>query len=269
MGDGIIRATLLTKRNDPRLNSHSRLLLQNWRANVDLQVVVDVHACARYMAKYVAKAEPRSRTVSDIFTSCVQSCPQDGDSRAALRRAMIRAVGERDFSAQETAHMLLSLPLTSCTFSFCTLSLTGDRKIIRNAETDEIIVQRSILQLYSTRDTNLELSLLQFASEFMEYKGERKKRSTPVIVRAFPFYSSNPVGENYNLYCKYQLIKHRPWIGQSCNAWGGGDGTPSHWIEEYHRFLQTDTAMQSIPHLNEEMRRSQQWLYAYHVRQKI
>ena len=198
MGDDIIRATLLTKRNDPRLNSHSRLLLQNWRANVDLQVVVDVHACARYMAKYVAKSESRSKSVSDIFTSCVQPCPQDGNSRSALRRSMIRAEGKRDFSAQETAHMLLSLPLTSCTFSFCTLSLTGGRKVIRNAEMDEISLHQSMLDLYSTRDTNLEHSLLQFASQFMEYKGELKKRSTPVIVRAF---SSDPLGNNYNLYC--------------------------------------------------------------------
>ena len=260
LGDGIIRATLLTKRNDPRLNSHSRLLLQNWRANVDLQIVVDVHACARYMAKYVAKAEPRSKSVSDIFTSCVQPCPEDESSRSALRRAMIRAVGERDFSAQETAHMLLSLPLISCTFSFYTLSLTGCRKVIRNAEMDEISLHRSILDLYGTRDTNLELSLLQFASQFMEYKGELKKRSTLVIVRAFPFYSSDPLGENYNLYCKYQLIKHLPWVGQSCNAWNGGDGTPSQWIQEYHRFLQTDTAMQGIPNFNEEIQRSQQRL---------
>ena len=55
-----IRATLVTKRNDGRLNSHNRVMLQHWRANVDLQIVVDVDACARYMAKYIAKGEPRS-----------------------------------------------------------------------------------------------------------------------------------------------------------------------------------------------------------------
>lgn len=100
-----------------------------------MQVVVDVHACAHYMAKYVAKAEHRSRTVSDIFTSSVQSYPQDGDSRGALRRATLRAVRERDFSVQEIGYILLGLTLTNCTFSFCTLSLslTGDRKNMRNA----------------------------------------------------------------------------------------------------------------------------------------
>lgn len=50
--NGSIRGTLTTKRNDQRVNSHNRLQLQHWRANVDLQLIVDVEACARYMAKY-------------------------------------------------------------------------------------------------------------------------------------------------------------------------------------------------------------------------
>ena len=46
LSDGTIRCTLTTRRNDPRVNSHSRLLLQHWRANVDLHIIVDVQACA-------------------------------------------------------------------------------------------------------------------------------------------------------------------------------------------------------------------------------
>ena len=82
------------------------------------------------MAKYVAKGEPRSQAVTDIFNSCVSSLRDNSDTRSALRRAMIRAVGERDLSAQETAHMLLSLPLVSCSYSFITLSLTGNQRVL-------------------------------------------------------------------------------------------------------------------------------------------
>ena len=45
--NGTVRATLTSKQNDPRVNSHNRVMLQHWRANVDLQVIVDVQACAR------------------------------------------------------------------------------------------------------------------------------------------------------------------------------------------------------------------------------
>lgn len=60
LDDGTVCAT---KRNDPRLNSPNRVMLQHWRANVDLQIIVDVQACARYMSKYAAKGEPKSQPV--------------------------------------------------------------------------------------------------------------------------------------------------------------------------------------------------------------
>ena len=63
---------------------------------------------ARYMAKYAAKAEPRSTTVRSIFKTCVQSLSNEGNAHKILPTATLRAVGERDFSSQETTHMLLS-----------------------------------------------------------------------------------------------------------------------------------------------------------------
>ena len=38
------KATIVTKRNDSRLNRHQPLQLQGWRANCDIQIVVDYHA---------------------------------------------------------------------------------------------------------------------------------------------------------------------------------------------------------------------------------
>lgn len=63
LSDGTIRATLTTRRNDSRINSHSRLLLQHWRANVDLQIIVDIQACAWIFA---AKGEPHSQAGAQI-----------------------------------------------------------------------------------------------------------------------------------------------------------------------------------------------------------
>ena len=170
---------------------------------------------------------------------------------------MIRAVGERDISAQETAHMLLSLPLVSCTFNFTTLSLTGDRKLSKDTESGQLTLQQSLLDSYSTRTTQLNLSLVQFAAEFSVHKGEVRRRSSPVIVRTFPQYSSNPRGDDYNLYYKYQLVKHKPWSGQIGNVWGGGEGSPTVWVDQYHSFLQTDGARERIPHFVQELHSAQ------------
>lgn len=66
-----IQATLTAKRNDPQVNSLNRVMLQHWRANVDLQVIVDVEACVRYMFKYAAKSEPRSQPIQSLYKSSV------------------------------------------------------------------------------------------------------------------------------------------------------------------------------------------------------
>ena len=41
-----------------------------------------------------------------------------------------------------------------------------------------------------------------------------------VIPRIFPTYSPNPKGSNFSLYCKYQLLRYKPWKTTQNNAWG-------------------------------------------------
>lgn len=35
----------LTKRNDTHLSNHQRFQLQGWRANCNIQVIIDYHSC--------------------------------------------------------------------------------------------------------------------------------------------------------------------------------------------------------------------------------
>ena len=61
-----IGAELVTKRNDNRLHSNNRVMLENWRANVDLQVIVDKNACAQYMASMQQKANHAQASIRDF-----------------------------------------------------------------------------------------------------------------------------------------------------------------------------------------------------------
>ena len=79
-------------------------------------------------------------------------------------------------------------------------------------------------------------------------------------MRSFPTYSSNPSGENYGLYCKCQLLKYKPWHGTINNAWDDLDSIPEVWISQYHLFLQTDIAQQSIPHFSQDLHLAEQRL---------
>ena len=68
-------------------------MLQNWCANVDLQVIVDMTACAQYMAKYVSKCEPHSKTMDT------------SNPMSAFRKAMIQIVGERPWCTGNSTHL--------------------------------------------------------------------------------------------------------------------------------------------------------------------
>ena len=41
--------------------------LQGWRANCDIQLVKDCHACVEYLAKYSTKTEKMSSTARHVF----------------------------------------------------------------------------------------------------------------------------------------------------------------------------------------------------------
>ena len=86
----------MTKRNDTRLNNHQQLQLQGWRANCDIQVVIDHYACVEYLTKYAAKGEPRSPMLKQAFNSIVQNVDSNTDPRRAIKKVVMKSLGERD-----------------------------------------------------------------------------------------------------------------------------------------------------------------------------
>ena len=122
------KVKVLPKRNDPRLNNHQcQLQLQGWRANCDIQVVIDYHACVEYPA---SKAEPRSSVMKTAFNSIVRNCNTDSNPTKLITKIIMKSLGERDFSAQETMHHLLSLKLVSSSFTVTSMQfLLGKRQL--------------------------------------------------------------------------------------------------------------------------------------------
>ena len=66
---------------------------------------------------------------------------------------MVQVAGDRDMAAQETSHMLLSLPLVGCSFSFVTGCLENSRKVILDPENQGGEVLTSVLKDYGERTT--------------------------------------------------------------------------------------------------------------------
>ena len=222
------------------------------------------------MAKYATKGQPRSQSASEILSACVNRLDDTDITSSEMRRAMIQVAGERDIGSQETAHMLLGKPLYSWTYSFLSVSLDGSRRVRTGDEHDENqgdqALDPSVLDHYATRaiwqENNpeiLNLNLLQFASAYFVTKGGVKHRKHKVIIRTFPIFSPNLSGKNYGNYCKYALIKYKPWSGDLNTTWHGLDDCNENHIQCYHAFLSSESAAHYIPMLQQELEQAHRY----------
>ena len=249
------RAKIVTRRNDCRLNNHQQLQLQGWRANCDIQVVIDHYACVEYLTKYAAKGEPRSPILKQAFNSIVQNVDSNTDPRRAIKRIVMKSLGERDYAAQETMHHLLSLKLHSSSFKVMPVSLNGSRRVRDTASIDEgeSCTDYSLLDVYANREQYesseniMSMNFVQLATTYKVVNNELTKLPENIIPRIFPTYSPNPKGPNFGLYCKYQLLRYKPWKTTQNNAWGDQEPTDEVLINCWHEFLQTPYGQSNVP----------------------
>ena len=59
------------RRNDPRLNKFNKLIIQLWRANIDIASVISKRALISYLAKYISKCEIPSQALDGIFKNVI------------------------------------------------------------------------------------------------------------------------------------------------------------------------------------------------------
>ena len=104
------------------LNSNQRIQLQGWRANRDIQIIVDYHACVEYLTKYASKPEQNSTVVRQTLSNILKSTTTSQTDKI-MKKLMMKVLGERDFSAQETMHHLLSSKLYSSSFQIKPISI--------------------------------------------------------------------------------------------------------------------------------------------------
>ena len=121
------RIEIVRKVNDRFLNSHSRLLIESWQANIDIQIILDSGKVVEYMTKYVCKTEAAStKTILSMVKKIASSANEEGHpTTSVLQKTMGKLFGERDISQQETCHLMLCLTLVACTHNFINLYLEG------------------------------------------------------------------------------------------------------------------------------------------------
>ena len=124
---------------------------------------------------------------------------------------------ERDYSAQETCHLLLQLPMFMASRDFVILSLDGSRQMEERLEEGQPATAPSPLDHYIGRpSTSLfeGMTLLHFVQHHSMPKrvgDEPSLRRKAVVVIVRPFCSPEPDGPNYDQYCRQKLMLHKPF----------------------------------------------------------
>ena len=266
--DGSLRykAEIKFKRNDPRVNRHQRVQLQGWRANADINVVIDYHSCVEYLTKYASKPEKLSSVAQDAFSHVAKKVNEAHfDPVSTIKRLMMRAVGLRDMSIQEVCHQILQLKLYSSSYEVIATSLEGSRKI--ESEGGELRSKPSLLDIYANRedystDTQvIQCNFLFFHSNYFLKDKKLCKRKKVVVVRTSPNYPSSPKGVHYAKYCKYNLLRYKTWFRHPNSAWGNIDvEDDTEYITQWAMFLQSEEAKFIVPNYLRELEITEQYI---------
>ncbi|XP_066936565.1 uncharacterized protein [Clytia hemisphaerica] len=221
-------------------------------ANCDIQIILDHNACLNYIAKYASKAEKISDVAKEAFTSVIGNLSGKETSGNIFRKLIIKSVGERDFSAQEVMHQIMSLKLHCSSFDVVSCSLEGSRQM--KIDNDGVETKTSFLDDYASRyvyeDNEIRQSnLIDFVSNWKISAKDKKiqKRKKAVVVRTFPNYSPNPKSDSYPLFCKFQLIKYKPWNDSVDSLWEGLQATNETYCQKWKEFINSSLGRELVP----------------------
>ena len=151
-------------------------------------------------------------------------------------------------------HHLLSLKLHSSSFTVIPVSLNGSRRVQISADERQLCCSNSLLDVYANHAqydspgiNTAKLNFVQFATQFKVVDKKLTKLPDNVVPRIFPTYSSNPKGPNFAQYCKYQLLRYKPWKISQDNAWDNEEPSDQNIINKWQQFLQTPYAKTNVP----------------------
>jgi hypothetical protein len=108
----VTRIELTTPHDDGWINSY----MPHWRANMDVQLTIDLGKIVQYMAKYVTKAESTMTKGGAVLMKHVMKDKLANGLTvwAVLKKAMNKLAGEPMLQKQETCHQIAGNPTVRC-----------------------------------------------------------------------------------------------------------------------------------------------------------
>jgi hypothetical protein len=98
--------------SERNINPYMKLLLKAWKANHDLQFVLDPYACAMYIVGYISKSQ---KGMSSLMNrACKEARCGNDDIRKQVKYIGNKFLNAVETCAQEASYLALQMPLTRC-----------------------------------------------------------------------------------------------------------------------------------------------------------
>jgi hypothetical protein len=244
--------------------------LRIWRANTDTSLIHCLRRVLKYIAKYASKPEKKSNPTLDSFKKILAKAdPNTTTTRSVLIQTMQAVLSERDISTYEAVHQLLGFKLHATNITVLNLSLESGRLIERDLATNTTNLVNNMMDTYKKRleystplnvDAVSAMNFVEFSvlydHKFSSYNGQQTLRlrggnPNHYALRIYQEYRSSPKQSNqqYGKYCKYQLLRYKPFIESFSNCLGEGLDIDDfdEWINQWKLFLSSPLGQEKVP----------------------
>ena len=261
------------KPSESWINTYNPDDIRVWRANMDLQFVLDPYACVMYIAAYMLKSE---RSMGELLKQVSKECSGE-QIRTQLRRLGSVFLNHREVSAQEAVYRILSMPLKQLRRKvvFVNTAAKEDRisllkpinQIQDMDEDSEDIYQTSLINRYAARPDQLnDMCLAEFAANYTTRSGQELqedetsdvlptaeggkcpsiklknnlgrmyKRKREAVIRFHRFNQEKEPSKVYRL----KIMLYVPWRNESSDLLGGYMNFRSHYEDKIDDILENE-----------------------------
>ena len=224
-----IKHLKLKRKTSRRMTQCSRYLLQSWRANCDIQLLIydsnpdkpnleEIRRVTDYVVSYTTKVNqsiPEERKViKEIINNCENQTENDvNDLRLICRQVLNSFHNKRIISRSEAMVEIAQLPLIICSETIEPLNISSITKITKQPQTTN-----NIIRTYKNRKSDFDLSLIEFFHK--HHKQTRLDPAKKIIPHpigrlTYPKFKKTreDIIEPCDEYMKSTLILHCPWRG--------------------------------------------------------
>ena len=224
---------LKLKRTERRMKQTSKIMLQSWRANVDVQVIIygchplkidvsDIFRVSSYVVSYQMKGSASYASEQKMITDLIKHTemeyigPDNYDTCKVAKMILNKLGTQRVISKAEAAIECTTMDLVQSTETFDKLSISAYQKLFapnRKRPSDE-----NLVQMYSKRKNQPHLSLAQYWEHIKT--GKKKTKVGTLLMQASKSkdlylhvtgMDGRPVYPPSKSYARCTLIVNKPW----------------------------------------------------------